>query len=109
MQKIENLHIKIKKAAARKNITLKLLANDMDMTEQGLYNILKRDNMPLDKFLAMANGLNIDPCELLSTIIKSDNVDDNSTNINSNDATINQLLEQVIKTNKIIENLFNKQ
>lgn len=106
---IDNLHIKIKKAAARKNITLKILAIDMDLTEQGLHNILKRDNMPLDKFLNMAKGLDMRPDELLNYI--TTNTDANEVKkdaepfIKSDGNKFIELMHEVIKTNKIIEDI----
>lgn len=109
---IDNLDNKIKSIVKRKHTTLKELAISMELTEPGLYSILRRDNMPLDKFLAMANGLDIAPCELLSiiTINTSANAinDDGEAFIPINDATIDELLKQVIKTNKIIETLLTK-
>ena len=103
---IENLHNKIKKAAAHKNIALKILAINMDMTEQGLYNILKRDNMPLDKFLNMAKGLDMKPDELLKYIITDTSANALQNDDNMQTAQVNgnyeNLLQQVIITNKII-------
>lgn len=105
---IDNLHIKIKNIAGRKNIALKALAIDMDMTEQGLHNILKRGNMPLDKFLSMANGLDMQPSELLNAIIKDTNpmaVNDTPQVFIKASNNYEDLMKQVIITNKIIENL----
>ena len=100
---MENIGLRIKEIAERKRIKIKDLAEKIGMTEQNLYQILKKKSIQIGKLEEIANALDVPLNIFFRKDLFNSDMENNEENLKKeleNQRLVNELL---LKNNKLLE------